>query len=46
MDGVYSQDEERRLCLVAQSYSLCENSIAVLSNLRTDKKPYFLRKVL
>ena len=44
MDGVYSQDEERRLWLVAQSYSLCENSIAVLSNLRTDKSHIFFGK--
>jgi len=31
MDGIYAQDEEQRLCLIAQSYSICENSIAVLS---------------
>lgn len=37
MDGVHAQDEEQRLCLIAQSYSICENSIAVLSNLRTGK---------
>ena len=41
MDGVYAQDEEHRLCLAAQSYSICENSIAVLSNLRTDKSHIF-----
>ena len=35
-DGVYAQDEEQRLCLAAQAYSICENSIAVFSNLRTD----------
>ena len=44
MDGVYAQDEEERLCLVAQSYSICENSIAVLSNLRTDKSHIFFGK--
>ena len=35
-DGVCEQDEELRLRMVAQSYAICENSIAVLSNLRTD----------
>ena len=44
MVGVYAQDEEERLCLVAQSYSICENSIAVLSNLRTDKSHIFFGK--
>lgn len=33
-DGVLVQDEELRLRIVAQSYCLCENAIAVLSNLR------------
>lgn len=33
-DGVFVQDEEQRLKLVAQSYALCECAIAVLSNLR------------
>lgn len=46
MDGVYAQDEEERLCLIAQSYSICENSIAVLSNLRTGKSHIFFRKNL
>ena len=41
MDGIYAQDEEQRLCLIAQSYSICENSIAVLSNLRTGKSHIF-----
>ena len=41
MDGVYAQDEEHRLCLAAQSYAICEKSIAVLSNLRTDKSHIF-----
>lgn len=44
MDGVYMQDEEQRLCLIAQSYSICENSIAVLSNLRTGKSHIFFGK--
>lgn len=44
MDGVYAQDEERKLCMVAQSYSICENSIAVLSNLRTGKSHIFFGK--
>ena len=43
-DGVYESDEERRLCLIAQSYAICENSIAVLSNLRTDKSHIFFGK--
>lgn len=43
-DGVYAQDEEQRLCLIAQSYSVCENSIAVLSNLRTGKSHIFFGK--
>lgn len=45
-DGVYARDEEQRLCLAAQGYSICENSIAVFSNLRTDKSYIFLRKVV
>ena len=44
MDGIYTQDEERRLCLIAQSYSICENFIAVLSNLRTGKSHIFFGK--
>lgn len=36
-DGTIITDEETRLRAVAESYALCENSIAVLSNLRTDK---------
>lgn len=44
MDGVYVQDEEQRLCLIAQSYSICENSIAVLSNLRTGQSHIFFGK--
>ena len=37
MDGMFDEDEEHRLRLIAKSYAMCENSIAVLSNLRTDK---------
>lgn len=33
-DGVFTQEEELRLKMVAQSYAMCENAIAVLSNLR------------
>lgn len=33
-DGILVQDEEQQLRLVAQSYAMCENAIAVLSNLR------------
>lgn len=44
MDGVYAQDEEQHLRLIAQSYSICENSIAVLSNLRTGKSHIFFGK--
>lgn len=44
MDGVYVQDEEQRLCLIAQSYSICENSISVLSNLRTGHSYIFFGK--
>lgn len=36
-DGTIITAEETRLRAVAESYALCENSIAVLSNLRTDK---------
>lgn len=41
MDGVYAKEEEQRLCLIAQSYSICENAIAVLSNLRTGRSHIF-----
>lgn len=37
MDGLFDEDEEQRFRLIAKSYAMCENSIAVLSNLRTDK---------
>ena len=37
MDGLFDEDEEHRFRLIAKSYAMCENSIAVLSNLRTDK---------
>lgn len=41
MDGVYIHDEEKQLCIIAQSYAVCENSIAVLSNLRTNTSQIF-----
>ena len=44
-DGVFDEDEEWRLRQVAQSYALCENSIAVLSNLRTDQSHIYFGKV-
>lgn len=37
MDCLLDEDEELKLRLVAKSYAVCEHSIAVLSNLRTDK---------
>ena len=37
MDGLFDEDEEQRFRLIAKSYAMCENSIAVLINLRTDK---------
>lgn len=43
-DGVYAQEEEDRLRLIAQAYAICENSIAVLSNLRTGKSHIFFGK--
>lgn len=36
-DGVLESDEEMQMRMIAQSYALCEHSIAVLSNLRTDQ---------
>ena len=44
-DGVCEQDEELRLRSVAQSYAICENSIAVLSNLRTDTSHIYFGRV-
>ena len=37
MDGQLEEDEELQLRLIAKSYALCENAIAVLSNHRTNK---------
>lgn len=37
MDCQLDEDEELRLRIIAKSYAMCEHSIAVLSNLRTDK---------
>ena len=36
-DGQLEEDEELQLRFIAKSYAICENSIAVLSNLRTNK---------
>lgn len=44
MDGIYTHDKEQRLCVIAQSYAMCENSIAVLSNLRTNRSHIFFGK--
>ena len=44
MDGLFDEDEEQRFRLIAKSYAMCENSIAVLSNLRTDKS--YIRRSL
>lgn len=40
-DGIYAPDEEERLCIIAQSYAVCENSIVVLSNMRTNTSQIF-----
>lgn len=37
MDGRLDEDEELQLRFIAKSYAMCENAIAVLSNLRTDR---------
>lgn len=44
-DGVFDEEEEQRLRLVAQSYALCENAIAVLSNLRTNVSHIYFGRV-
>lgn len=44
-DGIFEADEEQSLRMVAQSYALCENAIAVLSNLRTDMSHIYFGKV-
>ncbi len=44
MDCQLDEDEEQNLRLIAKSYAMCENSIAVLSNLRTDKSYIYYGK--
>ena len=44
-DGICEQNEELRLRSVAQAYAICENSIGVLSNLRTDTSHIYLGRV-
>ncbi len=44
MDCRLDEDEELNLRLIAKSYAMCENSIAVLSNLRTDKSYIYYGK--
>lgn len=44
MDGQFEENQEIRLQLIAQSYAICENAIAVLSNLRTDKSYIYFGK--
>lgn len=44
-DGRLEEEEELQLCSIAKSYALCENAIAVLSNLRTDKSYIYYGKV-
>lgn len=43
-DGQFEENEEAKLRLIAQSYAICENAIAVLSNLRTDKSYIYFGK--
>lgn len=44
MDGRLEEDEELQLRFVAKVYAMCENSIAVLSNLRTNKSHIYYGK--
>lgn len=44
MDGRLEEDEELQLRSVAKAYAMCENSIAVLSNLRTNKSHIYYGK--
>lgn len=44
MDGRLEEDEELQLRFVAKAYAICENSIAVLSNLRTNKSHIYYGK--
>lgn len=43
-DGQWEEEEEWQLRAIAKSYAMCENSIAVLSNLRTDKSYIYYGK--
>lgn len=43
-DGQWEEEEEWQLRTIAKSYAMCENSIAVLSNLRTDKSYIYYGK--
>ena len=44
MDGRLEENEELQLRFVAKAYAMCENSIAVLSNLRTNKSHIYYGK--
>ncbi len=44
MDCQLDEDEELNLRFIAKSYAMCENSIAVLSNLRTDRSYIYYGK--
>lgn len=44
MDGLYNDDEVTRFRNIAKSYAVCENSIAVLCNLRTDTSYIYFGK--
>lgn len=43
-DGQLEEDEELQLRFIAKSYAICENSIAVLSNLRTNKSHIYYER--
>lgn len=43
-DGLLDEDEEQKYRLIAKVYAMCEHSIAVLSNLRTDKSYVYYGK--
>ncbi len=44
MDGCWEEAQEWQLRSIAQSYAICEHSIAVLSNLRTDQSYIYYGK--
>lgn len=44
MDGRWEENEEIEFRLIAQSYAKCENAIAVLSNLRTNRSFIYFGK--